>query len=100
MNFLSNFRKFAVLFLLFFSFFCASPKKQIGDADLKLVLDSLVEGRLRDRLNFAAEQKIRDDMQIVQDACERYKLDEESVIRKIQEKHPKIYSQLVGKNEK
>ncbi len=80
--------------------FCASPKKQIGDAELKLVLEYFTEARLGDRLNFAAEQKIRDDLQIIQDACERYHLDQESVMDKIKEKHPQIYSQLVGKNEK
>lgn len=100
MIFLSNSRRLAVLLLLLFSLFCASPKKQIGEADLKLVMEYLTEARLGDRLNFAAEQKVRTDREILSNACERYKLDQDAVLAKIKEKYPQIYSELVGKNEK
>ncbi|TGK04982.1 hypothetical protein EHO59_09055 [Leptospira semungkisensis] len=96
MIFLSLFRKLAVLFFLILLSNCASPKKQIGEPELKLVLEYLTEARLAGRLNYAAEQTIRSDMEIVTAACERYQLDQDSVMEQIKIRHPEIYSALVG----
>ncbi|TGK00224.1 hypothetical protein EHQ53_10050 [Leptospira langatensis] len=97
MIFLSLFRKLAVFLLFLLLFDCASPKKQIGEPELKLVLEYLTEARFAGRLNYTGEQKIRSDLEIVAAACERYQLDQDSVMEQIRIKHPEIYSALVGK---
>ncbi|PJZ77043.1 LA_1448 family UV-C exposure upregulated protein [Leptospira neocaledonica] len=99
MNYLSFFRLIAALFLLLLLFDCASRKKEIGDRDLKLVLEYLTEARLAERLNYASEQTIRKDSEILEAACERYQLDKDSVMEQIRIKYPKTYFALVGKNE-
>ncbi|MGJ4789050.1 hypothetical protein EHQ52_18540 [Leptospira koniambonensis] len=100
MNNLSFFRVFAAFFLLLSLFNCASPKKEIGDKDLKLVLEYLTKARLGERLNYTSEQPIQKDSEILEDACERYQLDKDSVMEQIRIKYPKTYFALVGKNEK
>ncbi|TGK06399.1 hypothetical protein EHO61_15170 [Leptospira fluminis] len=94
MKFPSTYRKFAA-FLLFFFVVCASPKKEIGDAELKLVLDYLAEVRFGERLSAVSEKPIQTDKQIFLAACERYSLDSSALFKALEEKHPSIYSRLV-----
>ncbi|PNV74236.1 LA_1448 family UV-C exposure upregulated protein [Leptospira inadai] len=95
MNSPSVYRKFAVSLLFFLLAFCASPKKEIGDAELKLVLDYLAEARFGERLSSLSEKPVPNDKRIFLTACERYMLDSDAVLNILKVKNPQIYSSLV-----
>ncbi|PJZ69644.1 hypothetical protein CH373_09080 [Leptospira perolatii] len=100
MKFFLSVRLFASAALLVLLSSCTPLKQEITDQDLKLVLSTMSESRFEVRLNSYSEKPIPDDLALFRAVCEKYRFDSEQALKKLSQTHPKVYSRMVGRDEK
>jgi hypothetical protein len=94
-----SFRKGFLLPILLFGF-CLPPRTDIQMQDIQKVIDRLAYVRFANRIEVEDITKLKTDKQLFQEICEIYRLDENSVLEKLKETHPRIYKKLGTTNEK